>query len=392
MAEKISKEEHPIAAIVMHWVHLLSFFALILTGLYIHSPIPSVHGMFLIQQIHFISMYVFILSTVARIYWAFFGAGSAARGAKVKMRDYKHFSFGKLDGQTWFEWIKYYLFVRKTKPRSSKYNPLQKGVYGYFFPVAIALMALTGFALFVPTASAMMWFTNLLGGAAMVRLVHYFGMWILIAVFMVHLYLVLFEDTKEALPMLVAWVPRPNESTATTPQHPLPRNPPSDALQVTIIGIGNTLMGDDGVGVAVARLLQARTDLGPAVTVIDGATGGMALSAHFSTDDAVIVIDAIAVGDVPGSVYRLDPDESGITQLRSHTSHGLSLPNLIMAARLCGANPRVIVYAVQIGSITTGFDTLTPEVADALPDIVDLVIAEAAALASAPAPVQSPLG
>lgn len=145
--------------------------------------------------------------------------------------------------------------------------------------------------------------------------------------------------------------------------------------------MGNTLMGDDGVGVRIAEVLASR-DLGPDIDVVLGGTAGMALSRHFIDADRVLVVDAIAAGDEPGSVFRFTPEDAGITALRSHTSHGLSLPNILLAARLQGANPRVVVFAVQIGDITCGFDTLTADVEAAIPDVVDMVVAEARLLAA----------
>ena len=147
--------------------------------------------------------------------------------------------------------------------------------------------------------------------------------------------------------------------------------------------MGNTLMGDDGVGVRVAEALLVR-DLGPDIAVVSGGTAGMALSQYFRDADQVVVVDAIAAGDTPGSVFRFTPQDAGITDLRSHTSHGLSLPNIMLAARLQGAAPEVVIYAIQIGDITCGFDTLTPEVEAAVPDVADMVAAEAVRLAAAP--------
>jgi hydrogenase maturation protease len=143
-------------------------------------------------------------------------------------------------------------------------------------------------------------------------------------------------------------------------------------------------MGDDGVGVRVAEALASR-DLGPGVSVVAGGTEGMALAHHFAASDAVVVVDAIAADDTPGSVFRLTPQDAGILELRSHTSHGLSLPNILLAATLQGAMPQVIVYAVQIGDITCGFDTLTAEVEAAIPDVCDMVAEETTRLAGAAA-------
>jgi hydrogenase maturation protease len=140
-------------------------------------------------------------------------------------------------------------------------------------------------------------------------------------------------------------------------------------------------MGYVGVGVKVAELLQQR-DLGPDISVVCCGTDGMALSHHFVGADTVLVVDAIAVDDTPGSVFRFTAEDIGLVALRSHTSHGLSLPNIMLAARLQGANPDVIIYAVQIGSITCGFDTLTDDVSAAVPDVAEMVAAEATQLAS----------
>ena len=140
-------------------------------------------------------------------------------------------------------------------------------------------------------------------------------------------------------------------------------------------------MGDDGVGVQVAEELLSR-NLGAGVDVVNGATDGMALTRHFMDAETVIVVDAIAVDDAPGSVYRFTPDDAGMMSLRSHTSHGLSVPAILLAARLQGASPRVIIYAVQIGDITCGFETLSPEVDACVVAVADMVAEEAMRLAA----------
>jgi Ni/Fe-hydrogenase 1 B-type cytochrome subunit len=207
VSEKESRQEHPLPAVLMHWVHLLSFLILIVTGLMIHTPVPQVAPMVTVQQIHFISMYVFILTTVVRIYWAFFGRGSANVASTKMISDYKHFALNKFDLRTMGQWIKYYLFMRKTRPYTAKYNPLQKVTYGFLFPLGTLFMALTGFSLFQPTAAALSWWTNLFGGQNGVRLAHYWCMWVLIVFVMIHLYLVLAEDLKEMPNMLFRHVP-----------------------------------------------------------------------------------------------------------------------------------------------------------------------------------------
>jgi Ni/Fe-hydrogenase 1 B-type cytochrome subunit len=207
MSHKLTRLEHPLPAVVMHWAHLLSFFVLIATGLQIHAHTNTLGPLGTVRQVHFVVMYVFILTTVVRIYWAFFGGGSAALGGLQRHRDWKFFGLTWADIKSLPQWIAYYLFIRKTRPHCVKYNPLQKLTYVLLFPLGILVMALTGFSLFAPTAEAMVWYTNLLGGLNNVRLVHYLVMWVLIVFFMIHLYLVVVEDPAEAQIMLLHSVP-----------------------------------------------------------------------------------------------------------------------------------------------------------------------------------------
>jgi Ni/Fe-hydrogenase 1 B-type cytochrome subunit len=208
MSHKLTRLEHPWPTVLLHWAHLLSFFVLIATGLQIHAHTNTLGPLGTIRQIHFVVMYVFILTTVIRIYWAFFGQGSAALGGLRRHRDWKFFGLSWSDWKSMPQWLAYYLFLRKTRPHVVKYNPLQKLTYVLLFPLGILVMALTGFAMFTPTAAAMGWFSAILGGLNGVRLAHYLTMWVMIVFFMIHLYLVVVEDPAEASIMLAHTVPK----------------------------------------------------------------------------------------------------------------------------------------------------------------------------------------
>jgi hydrogenase maturation protease len=172
-----------------------------------------------------------------------------------------------------------------------------------------------------------------------------------------------------------------------------------------VIGVGNTLMGDDGVGVAVVRslLLEAGHDLtperggpiaagvgrhvpgafGPGLDAVVGETAGLGLIGHFRESRVVIVVDALdaaAEGAEPGQVFRFDPDEAGVTSLRSNNIHGMGVPHLVANARLMGADPEVVVYAVQVGDVRPRPDRLSSAVATAVPDVVAMVRADIARL------------
>jgi hydrogenase maturation protease len=153
-------------------------------------------------------------------------------------------------------------------------------------------------------------------------------------------------------------------------------------MRTTVIGVGNTLMGDDGFGVRVAEELETRYPDADAsgVRIVSGHTAGMALMQYVLAADRVIFVDAATLDDEPGSVYRFDPDAAGLTGLRSNTSHGVGIPHLIGVSRMQGHCPEFIVYAVRVGDIMCGPDTLSEPVAAAISDVIDMVARDAGLL------------
>ncbi len=206
MAHRIppTREEHPLPAVIMHAVHLVSLILLIFTGFYIRSPFFDGFMGYAIT-IHQITMWTFVLTTITRVYWAFFGAGSAPPGGRVRVRDYRWFRPFRQKGEaTAGETLKYYLFMRKTYPSVYKFNPLQKTMYLVWAFILIPLTLLTGLCLWAPTKSFFEPFTYALGGLSAMRSYHYLLMWIFICTAAIHLYLVIAEVARE-LPLMFAW-------------------------------------------------------------------------------------------------------------------------------------------------------------------------------------------
>jgi len=144
-----------------------------------------------------------------------------------------------------------------------------------------------------------------------------------------------------------------------------------------VLGIGNTLMGDDGVGVRIAEELSTRELGAPGeVEVVIGAVAGMALVGHLRESRNVIFADAIDTDAEPGAVFCFDPDDAGVTQLRSNTTHGMSVSYLVTAARMAGADPNVLVYAVQVGDVRPNPDALTAAVEATVSPTADLIAEE----------------
>ena len=149
--------DHPLFQRISHWINLINFLILSITGWFIHSPYPGM-PMNLVRNLHFIFMYLLIINGIVRFYYSFFG----------KHKDYDTFFFNSQDVKTTWPQIKYYLFIGK-HPKTGKYNPLQKMAY-IALPIMTVLQAVTGFILFKP--EQLSGAANYFGGLASVRGFH----------------------------------------------------------------------------------------------------------------------------------------------------------------------------------------------------------------------------
>jgi hydrogenase maturation protease len=150
-----------------------------------------------------------------------------------------------------------------------------------------------------------------------------------------------------------------------------------------VLGVGNVLLRDEGVGVRVAREIAALPagQLPPGTEVVDGGTLGLDLLPMIEDAAAIVMVDAVNLRSEPGAT-RVLRDEELHTALAQHVSpHQVGVGDLLAAARLAGSLPeRVSLVAIQPEVIEIGLE-LTPAVEAAVPIAVDLVRRELAALA-----------
>jgi hydrogenase maturation protease len=143
---------------------------------------------------------------------------------------------------------------------------------------------------------------------------------------------------------------------------------------VRIIGVGNPLRRDDGVGWAAARAIRRAA---PAVRVLELEGEGAALLEAWAEAETVIVIDAVRGGAAPGTVYRFEPPRDRLPRTFASTStHAFGLPDAVQLGEALGQLPRrLIVYGVEGADFTAG-EGLSAEVAAAVPALVARVVAE----------------
>ncbi|TVQ90664.1 MAG: hydrogenase maturation protease [Chromatiaceae bacterium] len=154
-----------------------------------------------------------------------------------------------------------------------------------------------------------------------------------------------------------------------------------------ILGLGNVLLTDEAVAAAVLQALAEQTPPDPDLTLLDGGTLSFTLAGPIAAARQMIVVDAAAMGDPPGSV-RLFEGATMDAQLRRHASsvHEVSLADLIDIARLTDSLPaRRALIGIEPGRVDWG-DTLTPAVAAAVPTAVAMIQELLARWRVAPAP------
>ena len=189
---------------IWHWLHAISIAVLSVTGYFIANPLPAVGGeasdhfiMGNMRMIHFIAGYVFAIGFVVRIYWAIVGNRYA--------RELFILPFWRL---AWWKGlvheIKYYSFLTRESHKIMGHNPLAQTAMWFFNVILTLFMIFTGFALYAEGlgqgswADALFgWVIPLLGGSMETKMLHLFGMWVMLVFVVIHIYMAIRADIMD---------------------------------------------------------------------------------------------------------------------------------------------------------------------------------------------------
>jgi hydrogenase maturation protease len=146
---------------------------------------------------------------------------------------------------------------------------------------------------------------------------------------------------------------------------------------VIVIGLGNTLMSDEGVGVRVVQRLSALADSFPQVDFTDAGTGGMSILHLIEGRDKAVFIDCAKMGQKPGTIRKFIPEELKSTKVLSHQSlHEADLIKIIDMARQLGRCPaEIIIFGIEPQSVNPGGE-LSQILAGELEEYVNIVRGE----------------
>ena len=155
-------------------------------------------------------------------------------------------------------------------------------------------------------------------------------------------------------------------------------------MSTLVLGIGNLVMSDDGIGVRVVQLLNERYRFPPDVTILDGGTLGLDLLPKLEGVDRLLVVDAVETGKVAGTLVRMAGEDVPVVLETKVSPHQMGLKDLLAVAMLQGFMPReMVLLGVQPGIIEMGMD-LSAEVGSQLEPLADRVLAELAGWDIAP--------
>ena len=149
----------------------------------------------------------------------------------------------------------------------------------------------------------------------------------------------------------------------------------NDLKPILILGIGNILLKDEGVGVHTIRKMMDM-DLPSDIELMDGGTMGMNLLFYIEGRKKVIVIDTIIAGEPPGTIYRFTDENLAYNKPMLRSAHGVDFTDVIKTSKMLGTKPDDIVFiGIEPESLDEGLE-MTPTIEKRVPTLIKMVMRE----------------
>jgi hydrogenase maturation protease len=156
-----------------------------------------------------------------------------------------------------------------------------------------------------------------------------------------------------------------------------PYLPDADSLmrsRIRIIGLGNILLRDEGVGVHVLDALKERYTFSPPIELIDGGTMGLDLLPFFEGADKVLILDAVDFGREPGYIEKLEDHHIPAVFSPKLSVHHIGLSDVLFATTFMGIKPgEICLVGIQPQSIEIGLE-MTEQIRTKVEGVIDLVL------------------
>jgi hydrogenase maturation protease len=160
-------------------------------------------------------------------------------------------------------------------------------------------------------------------------------------------------------------------------------------LNILVLGIGNVLLTDEGIGVRALNELQRRYTFPENVELLDGGTAGIELLRHIRNRDYLIIIDAMKFDQEPGTVSRVEGEDVPAAFLTRISPHQLGLSDLLAAAMLTDELPKkLVLFGVEPENLDIGLD-LTDTVEASLEKLMGAIIDELRSAGCSVVPIEA---
>ena len=132
-------------------------------------------------------------------------------------------------------------------------------------------------------------------------------------------------------------------------------------MNVLVLGIGNILLKDEGVGVRLIEAVDQEFIIPEGVELLDGGTAGIELLDHISQRELLVIVDAMRNGHPAGTVYRVEGEDVPAAFMTNISPHQLGISNLLATAQLTDSLPeRIVLFGIEPEDISTGLGLSEP--------------------------------
>jgi len=144
--------------------------------------------------------------------------------------------------------------------------------------------------------------------------------------------------------------------------------------KVLILGIGNTLRSDDGLGVFIVKQMEeSGMRLPEGVSLLDGGTAGFDLLGLIDGYDKIVIVDALKTDDKPGSIYRFTPEHAVESRARI-SMHEVGIMEVIKTLRIMDSNPEIEFVGIVPENISDMNTTISQAVMESVPRAVEVIL------------------
>lgn len=149
-------------------------------------------------------------------------------------------------------------------------------------------------------------------------------------------------------------------------------------MSALILGVGNVLLGDEGIGIRVVEELQHNYAFADDVEILDGGTAGIELLRYIENRDLLIIIDAMAADQAPGTVFKVEGEDVPKRFMTKISPHQIGLSDLLAAGVLSESIPKnIVLFGVEPENLQTGIylsDSVTKSIDKLVSAIIDELV------------------